>query len=295
MLFTDTIKAIEPPNETTLAKYRNIEIKSNVDNKNTTIETIEYNLKNSKVGNKSYFNSVSFYEKSKKIDKSYAIFSVEIEKPKIEQFAIKEYRIKCPGSGLIRTCDSSQGVKYTVDCTKTIATVFGKYSILDSKGKRITVRRFNSSKQDTACEDYMSTPESAKHLAYKASIDAGNEITNNFIPKVVDRPNDLIKKDTNLSSNNQKKMEEAFNIASEKSISLAKKSYEDLYKKLPNNNILTYNIAYCEYMLGNYSTAASLFEKYLSKASEPNSDAKKYLDEANVWISKGIHNVITRT
>lgn len=295
ILFTDEIKAIEPPSNIALSDYKNIVIKSNVDNENTTISTIETELNSSKVGDELYFDSVNIYKTPNKLDSSYAIFTVTVEPPKIESLKVKENRIRCPGDGLIRSCSGSEGIQYTVDCTRTIATVYGSYLITNSTGKKITNNTFNSTSQDTACEDHMSTPESPKSLSYQASLKAGQALAKEFIPKVVERPNDLIDTDKTLSPDDQNKMEQAFDLASNDRIIEAKEIYKSLYKKHPQTSSLVYNLAYCEHMLGNYASAAESFGKYLSKESDPNSDAQKYLDEANIWISKGINKVIDRT
>lgn len=294
MLFSDSIKAIEPPNDPVLSEYKNIVIKSNTNNENLTVSAIESELRSSKVGDDSYFSSVSFYDKSKKLDQSYAILSVNINPLKVNHLSIKESRIKCPGDGFIRSCDSSTGIKYTVDCTRTIATASGYYSISNTQEQKISSKNFKKAKEDTACEDHMSTPETAESLSYNASLNAGKELAQQFIPKVVERPNDLIKTDESLSSDDQKEMEKSFELASKGNVIVAKKTYEHLYKNSEQVSSLLYNIAYCELILGNYASAAELFEKYLSEDNAPKSDAQKYLDEANLWISKGINKVIER-
>jgi len=292
MLFSDEIKAVEPPSEMGLSRYNNISIKSNTDSDNTTVTAIKTQFEKSKIGNDPYFNNVNYDDGTKTLDESYAIFSLKIEEPTLKTFSIKEKRFKCPGDGMFRSCDSSEAVYYTVNCSKTVATAIGSYLITDSSGKKVISKNtFESSEEDTTCSDSASLKKSFEYLSFHASQNAGDKLAEKFIPKIIERPNDLIKKDKNLAQSDQTLMEKAFEYASEGKIVKAKLTYEKLYNISPKISSLTYNRAYCEHILGNYDIASKLFNQYLALESEPNSDAQKYLDEANSWLSKGISQV----
>lgn len=293
MLFTDDVKAIEPPDNMGLSRYENISIRSNASPDNTTVLALQSQFEESKIGDELYFNTVSYDNKDKKVDDSYAIFSLDIKKPTVETFSTTEKRFRCPGNDTFKTCDSSEAIHYTVKCKKTVARAIGSYLITNASGNKVIEKdTFKNVASDTACSDHMSLPETAGSLAYQANNSAGDELAKKFVPKVIERPNDLIEKDETLSSDNQTRMEKAYEVASEGNVIKAKETYEKLYKNSPQSDSLVYNLAYCEHLLGNYGAASKLFQKYLSLSRDPNSDAQKYLDEANQWVSKGITQVL---
>ncbi|MBJ7550177.1 tetratricopeptide repeat protein [Marinomonas ostreistagni] len=291
MLFTDNVIAFEPPPKSTLSGYESVILKSNIGSRNRVMRSIYEELSSSEIESDKYFKDVSFYSQGENVKPKTAVFDLKINDSIINREDFRENRFKCPGDKLVKSCDSSEAYQYTVSCYKLVASINGSYNINDHKMRVIDKDDFSFQTEEKSCEDSMSSKKNSSELKQMVEIKAGAEIAKKYIPKEVERPKDLIEKDDSLPKEVQNKMSSIYDMATDKGVSYAKKAYEALHEKFPNNATVKYNIAYCNLLLGNYETASSQFKSYLQVDSDHKDDAIKYLNESEDWLRKGVYKV----